>query len=369
MKKQLTLWLIILGVMSFSSAQVELLQLPQGFSIQPYVESAHGARSMTLGDNGTLFVGTRFPDTLMVYAFVDADGDNFAETRYYVDESLHVPNGVAFYKGDLYVAEANRILRYDDIESRLDNPPEPVVVYDGLPDDPSHNWRYIIFGADDRLYITVGAPCNICEYDVEQFGLILSMTPDGEDVRIEATGVRNSVGLDWNPLTGELWFTDNGRDWITDDLPPDELNHIAESGADYGFPYCHGGFLEDLDFPKENACDGTTPPDYGFQAHVAPLGIHFYTGTMFPEAYQNQLFVALHGSRNRTDAVGYQVSLIRFDEDGHVLGEEPFLTGFLDSNRAYDAWGRPVDILELPDGSLLVSDDYADMIYRITYSE
>lgn len=368
--KSLLIISLFWGVMSFAQepiVQLATLRLPAGFTVETYVDTVHGARSMAIGENGTLFVGTRFPDTLMVYAFVDADGDNFAETRYFVDEQLHVPNGVAFFAGDLYVAEANRILRYDDIESRLDNPPEPVVIYDALPDEPAHNWRYLAIGPDERLYVSVGAPCNVCEYDEARFGLILSMNLDGSDTRIEAQGVRNSVGFDWHPQTGELWFTDNGRDWISDDLPPDELNRVTDENQNFGFPYCHGGYLEDLDFPRENACDGMVAPVHAFQAHVAPLGMRFYTGEMFPEEYQNQLFVAQHGSRNRTDAVGYQVSLIRLDTDGQVLGEDAFLTGFLQGQRSYEAWGRPVDILQMPDGALLISDDSADMIYRISY--
>lgn len=338
------------------------ISLPPGFKAEVYADNVPGARSIATGDLGTIFVGTRDHGT--VYALRDTDGDGYSDRQWTVAEGLFMPNGVAFKDGSLYVAEVDKVLRYDDIENSLDEPPEPVVVYSDLPSETSHGWKFIRFGPDGMLYIPVGMPCNICEPTENIYGTITRMNPDGTGFEVYADGVRNSVGFDWNPGTGDLWFTDNGRDWLGDDLPPDELNRAPAAGMSFGFPYYYGDNIEDPDYAGSNKPAGT-PPVLGLPAHVAPLGIRFYTGSMFPEEYASRIFIAEHGSWNSNTPVGYQV--VTVDPDSVTPEAVPFAAGFLDSSG--EVKGRPVDLEILPDGSMLLSDDLGGKIYRITYGE
>ncbi len=317
---------------------------------------------MTLSPKGTLFVGTRRAGR--VYAIRDDDRDGKADRVRVIASDLNWPNGVAFRKGSLYVAEINRILRFDGIESRLERPPEPVVVNDRLPRDVHHGWKFIRFGPDGRLYVPVGAPCNICEPG-KPYASILRFSPSGNQWEVFASGVRNSVGFDWHPATGELWFTDNGRDLLGDNRPPDELNHAPRKGMHFGYPYCHGRALPDPGYGAGRDCRKFTPPAMELGPHVASLGMRFYTGAMFPGEYRNQIFIAEHGSWNRTDPIGYRVTLVRL-KGGRAVSYETFAKGWLREGRG---WGRPVDIQEMPDGSILVSDDRLGAIYRITYGK
>ncbi|AKB36957.1 L-sorbosone dehydrogenase [Methanosarcina siciliae C2J] len=338
------------------------IELPAGFSIDYYAENVEGARSMALSPNGTLFVGSRGAGK--VYALPNRDGDNKADEVIVLANGLEMPNGVALRNGSLYVAEISRVIRYDDIEARLENPPGPVVVNADFPSDRSHGWKYIKFGPDGKLYVPVGMPCNICEQEDERYGTIMRMEPDGSQLEVFASGIRNSVGFAWHPETEELWFTDNGRDWLGDDLPPDELNRAPEPGMNFGFPYCHAGYIPDPEFGALRNCSEFTPPEQKLGPHVAALGMTFYTGTMFPEEYRNQIFIAEHGSWNRKIPIGYRVTLVKL-ENGTPVSYEPFAEGWL---QGLAAWGRPVDVLVMPDGALLVSDDKNNAIYRISYS-
>jgi glucose/arabinose dehydrogenase len=335
--------------------------LPKGFAIRVYANDVGGARSMTLSPNGTLFVGTRGEGK--VYAVLDRDRDNKADKVITVAHGLNMPNGVAFRAGALYVAEINRVLRYDSIETRLADPPPPVVVNDTFPRDRHHGWKFVRFGPDGRLYVPVGAPCNICKERDQRYGSIMRMRADGTGLEVFAHGVRNTVGFDWHPDTKTLWFTDNGRDWMGDNLPPDELNHAPRKGLHFGFPYCHGRNVSDPEFGEGRRCEEFTPPAMELGPHVASLGMRFYTGTMFPDTYRGQVFIAEHGSWNRSAPIGYRITLVRL-EKGRAVTYEVFAEGWL---QARAAWGRPVDVLVMPDGALLVSDDRAGVIYRISY--
>ncbi len=337
------------------------ISLPPGFAISIYADQIPNARSMALSPNGTLFVGSRNQGA--VYAVLDHDQDYRADEVITLQQGLNMPNGVAFRDGDLYVAEMSRVWRWDDIEANLREVPEPTVINDTFPRQRSHGWKFIRFGPDGKLYVPVGAPCNVCEQDDERFGTIMRMNPDGSELEIYARGVRNSVGFDWHPETNELWFTDNGRDHLGDDLPPDELNYAPEPGLNFGFPYCHGGTIPDPQFGQEGICAEYTPPAMPLGPHVASLGMRFYTGDMFPAEYHHQIFIAEHGSWNRTVPIGYRITLVRL-ENNQAVSYEVFAEGWL---RDGDAWGRPVDVLVMPDGSLLVSDDFGGRIYRITY--
>jgi glucose/arabinose dehydrogenase len=273
-----------------------------------------------------------------------------------------MPNGVAFRGGALFVADLDRILRYDDVEARLSDRVRPAVVTDRLPADRHHGWKYIRFGPDGLLYVPVGAPCNVCEPG-DPYASLLRMRPDGSGLETYARGVRNTVGFDWHPETRELWFTDNGRDWLGDDRPPDELDRAPKPGMHFGFPYCHGRTLADPEFGKSRRCADSTPPAAELDAHVAALGMRFYRGAMFPPEYRGAIFIAEHGSWNRSTPIGYRVVVARVRGD-EIVSTEVFAEGWL---RPKGPWGRPVDVLELPDGSLLVSDDHAGAIYRVTY--
>ncbi|MEY3368566.1 MAG: hypothetical protein RI973_1721 [Bacteroidota bacterium] len=342
---------------------LQRIKLPAGFKIAVYASGVENARSMDLSPAGTLFVGTR--DLGSVYALRDTDGDQRVDQQFVLAKGLNMPNGVAFRDGDLYVAEVNRILKFEDIESRLANPPAPVVVYDQYPDKTHHGWKYIAFGPDGKLYVPVGAPCNVCEEEDEVFATITRINPDGTGREIVQRGVRNTVGFTWHPETGELWFTDNNRDWMGDDMPACELNHAPRDGMHFGFPYCHQGDLSDDGFGSKRPCSDFTPPAQKLGPHTAPLGLEFYTGSMFPKEYDRQLLIAEHGSWNRSKKIGYQVSLVRI-KDGKAASYEPFASGWLDEAED-EVWGRPVDLELLPDGSMLVSDDFANAIYRVYY--
>ena len=360
-------------------ARLDQITLPPGFEIELYAEGLSNPRSMVLTPNGTLFVGSRIEPRAMaagapsdagqVYAVVDHDGDQKADEVFTIDIGLNAPNGVAFHDGALYVAEINRVLRYDDIESRLEAPPRPVVVNDGFPDDWMHGWKFIDFGPDGKLYVPVGAPCNICdrEADDPRYATIMRMNPDGSDLEVFARGIRNSVGFDFHPETAELWFTNNGRDNLGDEHPPDTLNHAPEAELHFGYPFCHAGYLVDPDLGGTRGCDEFRPPARTLAPHVAALGMRFYTGDMFPDRYRGHIFIAEHGSWNRTpDAghTGYRLSMVRLDGN-RPIEYEVFAEGWLQADNS--AWGRPVDVLVMPDGALLVTDDRVGAIYRISY--
>lgn len=353
------------GITEAASLPLERLNLPEGFRISLFAEGIEEARSMAIGDNGTLFVGNR--KGKKVYAIQDTDGDFKADNVIVLDTTFMVPNGLAFRNGSLYVAEVNRLLRFDNIEDNLNNPPEPVVVYDDYPTEFHHGWKYIAFGPDGKLYVPVGAPCNICESEDERFASITRMDPDGSNREIYAKGVRNTVGFTWHPETGELWFTDNGRDMLGDDIPPCELNRVSEPGQHFGYPYCHGGTIKDPEFGDKFPCTDFVAPAQNLGPHTAPLGVKFYTGTMFPEEYRGHAFIAEHGSWNRSSKIGYRITLVKL-EDNEAVSYETFLDGWLDEE-SQEVFGRPVDLLTLEDGSMLISDDYGDAIYRLSYEE
>jgi glucose/arabinose dehydrogenase len=361
----LFLWLSMLGVIAWPAPSLglplEQIKLPPGFEISIYASGVENARSMSLSPNGTLFVGTRSAGN--VYAIVDRNGDFQADDVIKLARGLNSPNGVAFRDGTLYVAEVNRVIRFDNIESHLTRSSQPVVINDQFPKDGHHGWKFIRFGPDGLLYVPVGAPCNICQRNPDRYAVIMRMRPDGTGLETFARGIRNTVGFDWHPMTKELWFTDNGRDWLGDDQPPDELNHAPQPGMHFGFPYCHGGDLPDQDLGSKHKCSEFTAPVQKLAPHVAALGMRFYTGTMFPESYRQQIFIAEHGSWNRSTPVGYRITLVRLDHN-RAVSYEPFAEGWLQNGRP---WGRPADVLVMPDGSLLVSDDRADVIYRIRY--
>jgi glucose/arabinose dehydrogenase len=318
---------------------------------------------MALSPSGTVYVGNKNNDR--VYAVKDVDGDQVADRRWVVASELNMPNGVAFHDGDLYIAEVSRIIKLPGIESRLDNPPAPVVVTSTYPKETHHGWKYIAFGPDGKLYVPVGAPCNICEPKSDIYASITRINPDGSGREVFARGIRNSVGFTWHPDTKEMWFTDNGRDSMGDDVPSCELNRAPQAGLHFGYPYCHEGSVKDPEYGSKRTCSEFIPPADKLGAHVAPLGLKFYTGGMFPSSYKNQLLVAEHGSWDRSRKSGYNVSLVRM-KNNSVTGHEYFAHGWLDDS-SQKAWGRPVDILVMPDGSVLVSDDRANVIYRITY--
>ena len=363
-----------LAAASTPSAQAPLpledIKLPARFVIEVYASGVENARQMALGPKGTLFVGSR--TARKVYAVVDSNKDNKADRVVTIASGLNMPSGVAFRDGALYVAEVSRILRYDDIEGRLDSPPEPVVVTDRLPTERHHGWKFIAFGPDGLLYVPIGAPCNVCERtDDPRFATVMRMKPDGSGLEVYASGIRNTVGFDWHPVTKELWFADNGRDNMGDDVPSDELNRITQKGQHFGFPYCHGGDTPDPEFGAKRPCSDFVAPAQKLGPHVAAIGMRFYTGTMFPQEYRNQIFIAEHGSWNRETPLGYRVTLVKLD-GSRAVSYTPFAEGWLRStNRvrggAGDAWGRPADVLVMPDGALLVADDAAGAIYRISY--
>ena len=348
------------------------IKVPPGFAVDVYATGVRNARQMTRGDKGTLFVGSM--QAGLVHAVVDKNNDQKADDVIVIAKGLRYPSGLAFRDGSLYVAEVNRVIRFDNIEANLQTPPEPVVVNDTFPTDRSHGWKFIAFGPDGMLYVPVGAPCNICEPTSPIYASITRMKPDGSGRETFASGIRNTVGFDWHPVTKELWFTDNGRDALGDDTPPDELNRAPKAGLNFGFPYCHGGDLSDPEFGAKKPCSEFEPPARKLDAHVAAIGMRFYTGDMFPAEYRNQIFIAEHGSWNRSKPLGYRVMLVRLDGD-KVVGYTPFAEGWLNPEGAQsrsgvgDNFGRPADVFVMPDGALLVSDDAGGVIYRISYKK
>ena len=337
---------------------LDRITLPPGFSIAVYAR-VRDARSLALSPSGVLYVGNRQENA--VYAVLPPKDGRPASVVKIID-GLRMPNGVAFRDGALYVAEVNRVLKFPDIEKDLTHA-RPVVINKDYPTDQNHGWKFIAFGPDGKLYVPVGAPCNICEPDEPIFGTITRINADGSGREIYAYGIRNSVGFDWSPDAKELWFTDNGRDNLGDDIPSDELNHATRAGMNFGYPYFHAKGIPDPEFGKGKRREDYVEPELELGAHVAALGMRFYTGKMFPPDYRGRIFIAQHGSWNRSVKSGYRVMTVRI-QDGHAAGYEPFATGWLNDG---DVWGRPVDVLVMPDGSLLVSDDFSGTIYRITY--
>ncbi len=344
------------------SLPLDQIVLPEGFEISLFASGVDGARSMALSPEGTLFVGTR--KTGKVYALKDLDQDGKADQFFTIASGLNSPNGVVIKDGSLYVAEISRIIRFDDIENNLSSPPRPVVIKDDLPTDAHHGWKFIRLGPENKIYIPVGAPCNICE-SAPIYSALHRMNLDGTDFEMVAAGIRNTVGFDWHPDTDQLWFTENGADWLGDDQPADELNRVSELGEHFGFPVCHAGYLLDENYARGRECEEFTAPEQLLGPHVAALGMRFYTGEQFPTEYDQQIFIAEHGSWNRSEKTGYRISLVRL-EDGKAISYEPFAEGWL---QGQSAWGRPVDVEVMPDGSLLVSDDAAEAIYLIRYKK
>jgi glucose/arabinose dehydrogenase len=349
------------------------LRLPPGFHAEVFAEGVENARTMVRGAEGTIFVGSRTAGKL--HAVVDADGDHRADRVVLLASDLDQPNGLALRDGALYVATASRLLRYDDIERHLDAPPMPVILRDDLPNpDRGHTWKFIDFGPDDMLYMSVGAPCNVC-LSPPMVSAIVRMRPDGSGMEPFAEGVRNSVGFDWHPVTGELWFTDNGRDLLGDDVPGDELNVAPRAGLHFGFPFCHQGDVADPEFGAQRACATTEPPARTLGAHVAALGVAFYTGSMFPARFRNAAIIAEHGSWNRSTPSGYRV-MVAYTDGRRVTSYEPLVDGFLPGSGARGgrgaaaaAIGRPADVLQMPDGSILISDDASHRIIRVHYRQ
>ncbi len=347
----------------YKTLPLDKIKLPAGFTIDVFAE-VENARSMVMSPSGILYVGNSNKDK--VYAVKDVDGDFKADKKWVIASGLNMPTGVAFKDGDLYVSAVSRILKYPGIESKLNAPPTPIVINEDYPTETHHGWKYIAFGPDGKLYVPVGAPCNICEPKDEIYASITRINADGSGREIFAKGIRNTVGFTWHPETKAIWFTDNGRDSMEgEDLPSCELNTAAKAGMHFGYPYCHEGSVKDPEFGDKHPCSDFEKPADKLGAHVAPLGLKFYTGSMFPASYKNQIFIAEHGSWDRKPKSGYNVTLVKLNGNS-VLGHEVFASGWLD-DATQKVWGRPVDVLVLKDGSMLVSDDQANVIYRISY--
>lgn len=353
-------------LVSYEGLNLDEVQLPEGFEIDVFAR-VNNARSMVLTENGTLFVSNRGGDK--VYAIKDTDGDWKADERYVIAKGMRMPNGIAFKDGSLFVAEVSKLWRFDDIESNLENPPKPVKIYDDYPRDGHHGWKYISFGPDGKLYVPVGAPCNICESKNELYASITRMNPDGSDREVYVHGVRNTVGFTWHPETGEMWFTDNGRDWLGNESPACELNRVSSQGQHFGYPYCHAGDVKDPEFGDKYPCSDFVKPAQNLGPHVAPLGVKFCTSQSFPSQYKHKVFIAEHGSWNRDADVGhtgYKITMVT-EENGQGVSYDDFAFGFL-NKETNTAWARPVDLVFAKDGSMLVSDDYAGTIFRISYT-
>lgn len=344
-----------------SELPIDKLKVPAGFKVEVWADGIPEARSLALGSKGTVFVSNRLQSN--VYAVIDHGGKREVKT---ILKGMNAPNGLAFVNGTLYVAERERILAYAGIEDSLDNPPKPRVVIDGLPQQPGHFWKVLAAGPDGKLYFNIGSPQNITMPSYMQAS-ILRVDPKTGVLENYAQGVRNSVGMAFNPKTGKLWFTSNARDWLGNQGPSDVLETVTKQGQHFGFPYCHQGDMLDPIYGKNRTCAEFTPPSMLLGAHVAPLGMRFYTGNSFPESYRNNMFIALHGSWNRDEKQGYSVVRVSTDAKGK-LTKETFLEGFMTDARADPPmWGRPVDVLVMKDGSLLVSDDYNGVVYRVSY--
>jgi glucose/arabinose dehydrogenase len=336
------------------------LKVPPGFNIEVYASGIANARSLAEGDKGTIFVGSRLVGN--VYAIINKDGKRTVKT---IASGLHRPNGVAFKNGTLYIAELSKISKVDQAEDNLDSPAKLTMIYDKLPKDEAHGWKFIAIGPDNKLYIPVGQPGNNVLHS-DAHGQIRRINLDGSGDEVIARGVRNTVGFDWNPENKQLYFTDNGRDWMSEDVPEDELNRITKVGEHFGAPYCLQGNIVDPEFGWGKSCSDYTAPVTLLGPHSAALGMRFYTGKMFPAAYKNAIIVARHGSWNRSKKVGGDVLLVKLNKDGTVKSTEPFITGFLEDNKYI---GRPVDVMQMKDGSLLVSDDWNGAVYRVTYGK
>jgi glucose/arabinose dehydrogenase len=336
---------------------VDKLKVPSGFKVSLWASGIHNARVMTWGDKGTLFVSSRVAGN--VYAVVDKGGNREVKT---IAKGLNQPNGIAFKNGSLYIAEIHRITKMDGIEDKLDNPPTMTPVYETLPKDAPHGWKYLAFGPDGKLYFNIGAPCNIC-IPPDTHANISRVSPDGTGFEYFAHGVRNSVGFDWHPVTKELYFATHARDWLGEDVPSDRLDHAPRKGLHFGFPYCHQGDIPDPQFGKERPCGEFAPPLLKTGPHVAGNGVQFYTGSMFPAEYKNRMFLAQRGSWNRTQKSGFKVMMVTL-RPGDVPKYETFAEGWLEGDKF---WGRPVYTQQMKDGSLLISDDYVGAIYRVTY--
>jgi glucose/arabinose dehydrogenase len=339
---------------------IEKLKAPKGFEIELYAAGVGNARTLRQGDKGTVFVGSRLLDK--VYAIVDRDGKREVKPIY---SGLYRPNGLAFKDGALYIAELSRISKVEKIEDNLDNPPKPVVIYDDLPKDEAHGWKFLTIGPDNKLYFQVGAPCNIC-MPSPAHAQIRRINLDGSGAEVVARGIRQIVGMDFSPITKQLYFTENSRDWLSEDVPEEKLNRLTQPGKDnFGYPYCHQGNIADQEFGWGHSCDEFTKPIALLGPHTAALGMRFYTGNMFPSDYRNAIFIARHGSWNRTKKIGGDIVVAKLSEDGTVKSIEPFITGFIENNNYV---GRPADVEFVKDGSMLISDDFNGAVYRVTYS-
>jgi glucose/arabinose dehydrogenase len=335
--------------------------VPRGFKVEIWASGMPGARMMARGTQGTVWAGSR--GIGRVYEIKDVGGRR--TSRILVDK-LTQPNGIAFKDGSLYVMAIDKLLRFDGIESNPDVEPKDITAAFNLPPKQHHNWKFLQFGPDGKLYVPFGAPCNICDPPPE-YAQIRRYNPDGSGMEVVARGVRNSVGFDFHPRTGQLWFTDNGRDWLSDDGPEEELNRVTRVGEFFGFPYCHANGIPDPDVSKPNACRGVTLPVVKLGAHAAALGMRFYTGSMVPADYRDTAIVARRGSWNRQKLNGYDVVRVTPSADGRSARVDPFITGFMDP-ATNKFWGRPVDVLQLADGSMLVADEQNGAIYRVSYS-
>jgi glucose/arabinose dehydrogenase len=339
---------------------IEKLKAPKGFKIELYAAGVGNARTLRQGDKGTVFVGSRLLDK--VYAIVDKGEKREVKPIY---SGLYRPNGLAFKDGVLYIAELSRISKVEKIEDNLDNPPKPVVIYDDLPKDEAHGWKFLTIGPDDKLYFQVGAPCNIC-MPSPAHAQIRRINLDGSGAEVVARGIRQIVGMDFSPITKQLYFTENSRDWLSEDIPEEKLNRLTQPGKDnFGYPYCHQGNIADQEFGWGHSCDEFTKPIALLGPHTAALGMRFYTGNTFPSEYRNAIFIARHGSWNRTKKIGGDIVVARLSEDGAVKSIEPFITGFIENNNYV---GRPADVEFVKDGSMLISDDFNGAVYRVTYS-
>jgi len=346
-----------------SEIPIDRLKLPPGFAVEIWATGTPGGRAMALGDKGKIYVGTRAIGR--VYEITDDGG---RRTSRVVVDKLTQPAGVAFADGSLYVFAIDKVLRFDGIENNPNVQPVDLTAKFNLPPLQHHNWKYIRFGPDKKLYVPFGAPCNICEPTAE-YAQIRRYNPDGSGMEVLARGVRNTQGFDWNPKTGELWFTDHGRDWMGDDGPQDELNRLAKTGLNFGFPYCHAQGVPDRDIKKADACKDVTRPVALMGPHAAVMGVLFYTGKMFPAEYRDTMFIARKGSWNRSKPFGFDVVNVRASADGKNARVTPFVTGFLDAKAGtYDFWGRPAYLLQMPDGAVLVSDEQLGAIYRVSYA-
>lgn len=339
---------------------IDKLKVPKGFRIEVWASNVPNARSMRLGDKGTVFVGSRLQDK--VHAIVDKDGKRTVKV---IASGMHRPNGLAFKDGTLYISELSKVSKLEKIEDNLDTPPKPILIYDDLPKDEAHGWKFIGIGPDNKLYIPVGQPCNNC-LPPDTHAQIRRIDLDGKNMEVVAKGVRNTVGFDWHPVSKQLYFGDNARDWASEDLPEDELNRVTKVGQHFGAPFCYQGDFLDPEFGWGRACSEFEKPIAKMGAHTAVLGMRFYTGNQFPNDYKNGIFMARHGSWNRSIKLGGDIVHVKLKADGSVQSMKPIVTGFIQDNKFV---ARPADVLQLKDGSLLISDDFNGAIYRLSYDQ